>query len=113
MAIPEGNTVRERTRREQIDQALLTAVRLAQSNNQAVKRLRVILIGAPPEGQVLQERPARVGWVGEIEDGLETIIDHLADTAKVLEEVSQQLATQPPTAASENSGSLRSGSLRV
>ena len=95
MATTEGTTVRECTRREQIDEALQRAVSLAKENNQAVKRLRVILSGAPSEEE-RPERAARPGWLGEIADALGVINEELADTAKVLEEVSQQVATPTP-----------------
>lgn len=97
MAITEGNMVRERTRREAIDEKLLRLCNLARENDQAVLRLRALLVGAPAEEQ-RPERPARPGWLGEIAYALESTIDYLEDTAKVLEEVSQQVAMQTPTA---------------
>ena len=92
----EGNMVRERTKREAIDAALLRACRLAEGNSLEVLRLRACLFGAPSEEQ-RPERPARPGWLGEMQDALETMNDHLEGTAQTLQDISKQLAIQTPT----------------
>ena len=99
MAITAENTVRERSRREAIDEMLLKVVNIARENDQAALRLlRTLLLSASPESQTqTPERLSRPGWLGEIQDALEAVIGDLEDTAKVLEEVYQQVATQVPS----------------
>ena len=98
MAILEApQNERERTKREAIDAALLRACKLAEANNLEVLRLRAHLLGAPSEEQ-RPERPSRPGWVGEIQDALETMNDHLEGTASALQDISKQLATPVPAA---------------
>lgn len=97
MAIPEANMARERTRREVIDEMLLRAANLVRENDQAALRLQGLLVGAPA-GEQRPERPCRPGWLGELQDALEDIIGHLTDTAKVMEDVSRQVALPTPTA---------------
>lgn len=103
MATTEASTERTRTRRETIDEMLHRAVNLALENNGVALRLRGILFGAPGEeqrpAQGVGERPARSGWLGDMADALELMLEHLEDTATVLEEASRQVAPQTPTPA--------------
>ena len=87
---------RDRTNREAIDAALLRASDYARGNNLELLRIRALLFGAPAEEQP-PERPARPGWLGEMQDALEMMNDVLEQTAQALRDISQRVATQTPT----------------
>ena len=97
MAIIDGNASREPTKREAIDKELLRVSALARANDQAILSLRSLLLSAPPTSQA-PDRPSHPGWLGEIQDTLGVVLDCLDNTAKVIEEISQQVAATMLTA---------------
>lgn len=91
----QGNTARERSKRELLDVELLRVADLVRKNHLATSQIRTALLGAPDEKQ-RPERPMRVGWLGEIQDVVEVMAEHLEDTAKALQDVYTQVSTHPP-----------------
>ena len=105
MAITEqSTTLRENTKREMIDEILAKASTLAQDNKRAILRLRDMLLGAPPEEQ-RPERPSRPGWLGELQDIAEIMVENLGETSDVIEILYNQMNSPipPPTVRAQSS----------